>query len=389
MNRAVAVTGVGVVSGFGLGVGAYWDGLAGGGTACRAARRVDAPGMLVAEVDGLEIRDVVRSSQGRRIDRTSLLALAAARLALVDAGLADGLPAAATVALGLGSAFGNVQETETFLDRLIARGTGNPLVFPNLVMNAPLSYASIELGVTGPTAMVTEQEASGEAAIAWGVRQVADGTAAVCLAGGSDELTSGVVSLRSETGTASAGPARPLDRAADGACLGEGAAVLVLECAERAAARGARVYARISPHDGSGVAAPLHGWPGDGHAVARVLAPLLADADAVVAAASGAPALDECEAEALVLAGDGRRVPVTAPRGAIGDFGAAGALGVAAAALALRHQAMPPTAGCRLPARHDLDVVVGTARPMRLRAVVVDGLARGGMCRPLRLEAAG
>jgi 3-oxoacyl-(acyl-carrier-protein) synthase len=389
MSRAVAVTGVGVVSGFGLGAGVYWHGLVSGRTACRGARRVEAPGVLVAEVDGLEVRDVVRSLQGRRIDRTSLLALAAARLALDDAGLAAGLPAAQTAALGLGSALGNVQETETFLDRLAARGTGNPLVFPNLVMNAPLSYATIELGVTGPTAMLTEQEASGEAAIAWGVRQIADGAADICLAGGSDELTSGVVVLRRETGTAGAGPARPLDPASDGPCLGEGAAVLVLECARQAEARGARVYARIAPHDGAGVPAPLHGWPGDGRALARVLAPLLADADAVVAASSGAPALDECEAEALVLACDGRRVPVTAPRGAIGDFGAAGALGVAAAALALRHQAMPPTAGCRLPARRDLDVVVGTARPMRLRAVVVDGLARGGMCRPLRLEAAG
>src|SRR5262249_57953946 len=57
MSRAVAVTGVGVVSGFGLGAGAYWDGLASGRTACRAGRRVEAPGILVAEVEGLEVRD--------------------------------------------------------------------------------------------------------------------------------------------------------------------------------------------------------------------------------------------------------------------------------------------------------------------------------------------
>jgi 3-oxoacyl-(acyl-carrier-protein) synthase len=79
---------------------------------------------------------------------------------------------------------------------------------------------------------------------------------------------------------------------------------------------------------------------------------------------------------------------VTAPRGATGDFGAAGALAAAAAALAIRHGILPPTAGCQRPARRDLDVVVGSARRAPLRAVVVDGLARGGMCRPLRLEAA-
>jgi 3-oxoacyl-[acyl-carrier-protein] synthase II len=389
MSRAVAVTGVGVVSAFGLGVGPFWDGLLAGRTACRAARRVEAPGILVAEVDGPEVRDVVRSPQGRRIDRTSLLGLAAARLALDDAGLAPDPLERETTALAMGSAFGNVLETEAFLDRLLERGAGNPLVFPNLVMNAPLSYATIELGVTGPTAMLTEQEASGEAAIAWGVRQIADGAASVCLAGGSDELTGGAVSLRRETRTAGAGPPRPLDRAADGACLGEGAAVVVLEGLEHAQARGARVYARIAPHDGAGVPSPLHGWPRDGHGLARVLTPLLRDADAVVAAASGNPTLDAFEAEALDVACKGRRVPVTAPRGAIGDFGSAGALAVAAAALALHHCMIPPTAGCRLPARRDLDVVVGAARPAPLRAVVVDGLARGGMCRPLRLEAAG
>ncbi len=389
MSRGVAITGVGVVSALGLGVEAFWHGLVGGHSGCRPARRVEAPGVLVAEVDGVEVRDVVRSPQGRRIDRTSLLGLAAARRALDDAGLDVAALDASRTALGMGSAFGNVEETGTFLDRLIDRGTGNPLLFPNLVMNASLSYATIELGVTGPTAMLTEQEASGQAAIAWGARQIADGAATVCLAGGGDELTSGIVQLRRDTRTAGTGPARPFDPAADGCCLGEGAAVLVLEDGAHAAARGARVYARIAPHDGAGVPAPLHGWPEDGQALARVLAPLLADADAIVAAASGAPGLDAVEAEALTVASGGRRVPITAPRGATGDFGAAGALAVAAGALALHHGLVPPTSGCRLPARRDLDVVVGAARAAPLRAVLVDGLARGGMCRPLRLEAAG
>src|SRR5262249_61606329 len=97
-----------------------------------------------------------------------------------DAGLAPEALQPSRTALGLGSAFGNVQETVTFLDRVFDRGTGNPMLFPNLVMNAPLSYAAIELGTTGPSAMVTEQDASGEAAIAWGGRQVAARAAGVC-----------------------------------------------------------------------------------------------------------------------------------------------------------------------------------------------------------------
>jgi len=387
MSISVAITGLGVVSALGIGVEAFWEGLASGRGGCRPAGRVEAPGILVAEVDGLDARRFVRSPQGRRIDRTSLLAVAAARLALADAGLRAEELAPAATALGLGSAFGNLEETALFLDRVLDRGTGNPLLFPNLVMNAPLSYAGIELGVTGPTAMLTEQEASGEAAIAWGVRQIADGTAEVCLAGGSDELTSGLVRLRRETATVGAGPPRPLDPQADGPCLGEGAAVLVLEGLAHARRRGARVYAGLVPHDGSSIPAPVHAWPVDGGALGRALAPLVADADLVIAAASGSPALDTVEADALADALGRRRVAVTAPRGAVGDFGAAGALGVAAAALAIRDGIVPPTIGCRPPARRGLDVVSGAARRTPVRVAVVDGLARGGMCRPVRLEA--
>jgi act minimal PKS chain-length factor (CLF/KS beta) len=118
-----------------------------------------------------------------------------------------------------------------------------------------------------------------------------------------------------------------------------------------------------------------------------VLAPLVADADLVVAAASGSPPLDTVEADALAAAFGDRPIAVTAPRGATGEFGSAGALGVAAAALAIRDGIVPPTLGCRPPARRGLNVVTGTARRMRVRVAVVDGLARGGMCRPVRLEA--
>ena len=387
MSAPVAITGVGVVSALGIGVDAFWQALTAGLGGCGPASRVEAPGVLVGEVAGLEARRFTVSAQARRIDRTSLLAVAAARLALADAGLTAEQLAPASTAIALGSAFGNLEETAMFLDRVFQRGTGNPFLFPNLVMNAPLSYASIELGVTGPTAMLTEQEASGEAAIAWGARQIADGAAVLCLAGGSDELTSGLVRLRWETGTIGCGRPRPLDPEADGACLGEGAAVLVLEELAHARARDARIYAGVVPHDGSSVPAPVHGWPSSGDALGRVLAPLVEDADLIVAAASGSPALDRVEADALAGALGRRRIPLTAPRGATGDFGTAGALGVATAALAIRHGMIPPTLGCRPPARCGLDVVTGAARRERVRVAVVDGIARGGMCRPVRLEA--
>jgi 3-oxoacyl-(acyl-carrier-protein) synthase len=292
----------------------------------------------------------------------------------------------ARLGLTLGSGLGNLGETSLFLDRLFSRGAGNPLVFPNLVMNAPLSYASIELGVTGPTAFLTEQEASGEAAIAWGAELIAEGAADVCLAGATDELDIVRQEVLRDAGMVAAGEPHALDAGADGVVPGEGAAVLVLEPLTRARARGARIYARLRSHPGFGVPAPLHGWPREPARVARRLGPLVADADLVVAAASGAPALDALETVALATALGGRRAAVTAPRGALGDFGAAGALAVAAAALAVYTGRVPPTLAPTGPPPAGLDVVRGAAREMSVQVAVVDGLARGGACRPLRLE---
>ena len=134
--------------------------------------------------------------------------------------------------------------------------------------------------------------------------------------------------------------------------------------------------------------APVHGWPRDPAPVAETLRPLVRDADLVMAAASGNPALDALEAAALAAAFGERRVLVTSVRGALGDFGAVGALAAAAAVLAVDSGLVPPTLGLVPPARAGLDVVVGRARRAPVRVAVVDGLARGGFCCPLRLEAA-
>lgn len=383
----VAVTGLGVVSGFGLGVEPFWGGMLAGRSGLRPIERFAALGApLVGAVDGLEVRAYAQTALARRIDRTSLLALAACRLAIADAG---GLPASAPDQLGLvlGSALGNLGETTLFLDRLFARGAGNPLLFPNLVMNASLSYASIELGVTGPTALITEQDASGEAAIAWGAQLVAAGRAEVVLAGAADELDPIIVEVLRDTGAIDPSGPHPLDRRAAGCAPGEGATVLVLEPLSAARARGARVYATLVPHDGFSVPSPVHGWPADGTVLGRRLATVVGDADLIVAAADGAPVRDRLESVALAVAVGDRRPAITAPRGAIGAFGSAGALGVATAVLAVHHSRVPPTLGCESPRSSALDVVRDRARSAAVRVAVAHGLARGGVCRPVRVEA--
>ena len=385
MSAPVVVTGIGVVSPFGWTAEAFWDGLVAGRSALAPVRRFAsrAPGRLSGEVPARATGELARSPVGRRMDWTSLMALGACRLALADAGLAADAVPGERMSLALGSAYGNLQETATFLDRLFARGIGNPLLFPNMVFNAPLSYVSIELDIRGETSMLSMLEVSGEAAIAWGVDAVASGRAEACLAGGVDELGEVLHRVLEAGGELAAGAPRPFGADADGVATGEGAGVLVLERLDDARARGARIHARIRAPLGCSVPAPVHGWPRDAAALAARLVPAVRDADAVFASASGSPSHDAIEAEALMRV---THAPVTALRGALGDFGAAGALVAAAAARAVAAGTIPPTLGLGAP-RAALDVVRGTARQTPLRSAVVTGLARGGLVRMLRFDA--
>src|SRR5207244_13632355 len=115
------------------GAEAFWAGLLGGVSGLRPIRRFALPSgapILGGEVPPIAVADVARSAIGRRIDWVSLLALAACRLALEDAGLDPARLAPARTALGLGSAWGNLRETTVFLDRLFARWCGEPAALP-------------------------------------------------------------------------------------------------------------------------------------------------------------------------------------------------------------------------------------------------------------------
>ena len=106
------------VSAFGVGTDAFWDGLLAG----RCPLVPGWEGVPTGVVGGLDVRQVVRTPGGRRIDHASLLLLAAARAALADAGFAGGPPSGERVGLALGSSLGNLRETPPFMDRVFDRG---------------------------------------------------------------------------------------------------------------------------------------------------------------------------------------------------------------------------------------------------------------------------
>lgn len=390
----VAVTGVGVVTPLGIGRDAFWRALAAGRSACEGAPDSASVGELT--VPGLEL-----SPQLRRMDRLSRMAVIASRLALADAGLDAGAVPPGRLGIVLGSSVGNTADSITYLDRVLSRGpaAASPLVFPNLVMNAPAAYVAMELGATGVNLTVAQAEVTGESAVALGADTVRAGRADAVLAGGCDELsvilTAGYARTRALAGQCGGRRwSSPYDVQRSGVVLGEGAAMLLLEPLARARSRGSSIYAVIDGTASFALPSPRYDWPDSSAAAPAALRALVegrGTIDLICGGANSSRRLDA--AELALLAGlFGERAPavrVTSIKGAVGEHGAAGALTIAAACCALREQVLPPVCNLETPepgAPFAFAPRRGT--PASLRRVLVCGLARGGAGVALSLRGA-
>ena len=359
MPEGVAVTGIGVVSPLGP-LPEFWRALRAGDSGI-APEPAGAAGAVAARVRGWQARDHVKPTLLRRMDRCSQMIVSATRMALADAALELAGSAAESAGVVVGTAFGNLSESEDFLRGLFAKGPAlaNPLTFPNLVLNAPTGYVAIDLGLRGPNLTVVRGEASGESALALAYDTIATGQADVLIAGGGDELAPVLARIYADLDLLSPSDgggtawSSPFDRGRNGFVMGEGAAMLVLETRAHAAARGARVYAELAGCATDGIAASPHDWPteeaaasasGTGAQLAALgFDPAAAASTLVVSCANSTRRLDAVEA-ARIAAMLGEATPaalVTSIKGAVGEFGAAGALGAAAAVLALAHGDVP------------------------------------------------
>jgi 3-oxoacyl-[acyl-carrier-protein] synthase II len=323
----------------------------------------------------------------------------AARLAIDDAELRLDLPPE-RLGVVIGSAVGNVEESVAYQERLFSKGPSlvSPMLFPNLVLNAPAGYLAMELGATGVNFTVAQGETSGESAVALGAELIRSGRADVVLAGGADELSTITFetyrvgkSLSGQRG----GPewCSPYDAGRNGIVLGEGAAVLLLESHQRASDRGAAIYAEIAGEAAFGVPSSLYDWPRRIESVPEPLRRLMDErpVDVVCGGANSSLLLDASEVELVTrLCGEGAAsVTITSIKGAIGEFGAAGALTIAAACLALREQKVPPLChlSCPLPGAR-LRLAGNRVEARAIERVLVLGLARGGAGAALSLRRA-
>jgi len=387
------ITGIGVVAPNGLGVEDYWAATLAGMSGLGPLTRFDATGYptkVVGEVPGFTATDHLTSRMAIQTDRWTQMALYASDSALLDAGLdAAGREdfdeyemAVVTASSSAGNEFGQRE-----LGRLWSTGPEHVTAYQSIAWfyAATTGQISIRNGMRGPCGVLASEQAGGLDALAHARRVLGSGARLVVTGGTEAPLSPYAVVCLQSTGalSPSADPAAaylPFDDRAGGYVPGEGGAMMVLEDDASAKARGVRGYGIVA-----GCASTFDPRPGSGKPpnLGRAAELAMADAgveagdvDVVFADATGIPALDEREAEAIVALFGHRAVPVTAPKTMTGRLIAGGAaLDVVTAVLAIRDGVIPPATNIRPAERYGLDLVVGRARPAEVRTALV--LARG------------
>jgi 3-oxoacyl-[acyl-carrier-protein] synthase II len=400
---AVVITGIGLVTPAGADLTTFWNNVSGGHSAVRTISAFDPSPFstrIAAEVLGFDPLLYLDRKEARHMDRFAQFAVAAASLALADAGL-DPLPsslAAERVAVWIGSGTGGLATIEKQVGVMAAGGPRrvSPFSVPMLIANMGAGHVAIRWGLRGRCGGPVTACATGTNAVGDALRLIQAGEADVVLAGASEAAitpfgiaafcSAGAMSTRNDDPEHAC---RPFDRGRDGFVMGEGGVVLVLEKAGQAAARGARVYAEVLGYgtncDGYHMVQPRP----DGAGAAKCLSLALADAglapeevDYINAHGTGTQGNDAAETRAIKTAfGEhARRLLVSSTKPVMGHLmGASGAAELAVTALALTHGTVPPTCNLTDPDPEcDLDYVPGQARSLDLRAAVSVSLGFGG-----------
>lgn len=377
----VAITGIGVVSPFGIGRERFWEHVSRGCSGVRAIDAFDTDGLpcrVAAPVPAIRVRDVFGASgssdgggnQGaghlsphadpKRYAKASLIAVLAAREAWEDAGLRPGEPDAGVV---VGSGAGGIDIAERqYREFFTASGKRvTPYAIPVSIVGIVSSEISIALELHGMSHVVSTGCTSSTDAVGYAASLLRAGEAEVMLSGGADAcVTPGMMFGFSRMGAVStaynetpAAASRPFDRGRDGFVLGEGAWMLVLELEERARARGARVYATVDGYASTCDAYHRVQMDPDGDQIVRAMRLAIERSGRALEAigyvnyhGTSTVLNDAVESRSVrrVFGDRAERVPGSSTKSMIGHpQGASGAAGIAATALALSRRFLPPT----------------------------------------------
>ena len=369
-KRTVVVTGLGATTPLGGDVASFWEGLLAGrsGVAPLTEEWAEQLPVRIAARAAVDPLDVLPRPQARKLDRSAQFALIAAREAWADAGFTG--PATdedspvrpqrlgAVVASGIGGVTTLLDQYDVLKEKGARRVS--PHTVPMLMPNGPAANVGLEFGAQAGVHSTVSACASGAEAIGYAVEMIRSGRADVVLAGGTEAAIHplpvaafSAMMAMSKNNEDPQGASRPYDTGRDGFVLGEGAGVIVLESAEHAAARGARVYAEAIGQglsaDSHHIAQPEPTGRGVADAITNLLELHAIDPASVVHAnahATSTPQGDIAEIKAMhrVFGEDLAHIAISGTKSMTGHLlGGAGGVETVATVLAVHHRTAPAT----------------------------------------------
>ena len=399
MERRVAVTGLGAVTPIGNDAPSTWKAALAGESGIDFIRSFDASGYpvrIAAEVKDFDASAVASPKEVRKLDRNVLLALAAAKEAVADAGLNGFDPARVGIVFGsaIGGFLGIMEQSEVQRERGPERVSPNFL--PNVLVDSASGQLAISLGIRGPNYAVVSACATGSHAVGEAAELIKRGDADAVLAGGTEAcmhplILAGFTAMRGLVAEDEHPPraSRPFDATRAGFVMGEGACVLILEELAAARARGAEVYAEIlgygASNDAHHMAQPDPESVGVGEMMSAALKRAGVEPERVGyinAHGTSTPLGDAAETKAIkdVFGEHAYSLAVSSTKSVMGHcFGAAGAIEAMMCVLALRDGVLPPTMNLQnADPECDLDYVPNEARRADVDVALSNAMGLGG-----------
>jgi len=407
VSRRVVITGIGLLSPVAIGTEANWQGLVAGRSGVARITKFDPTAFdaqIAAEVKGFDPLQFVEKKDVKKIDVFIQYAIAASQFAMDDSGLTIGPGNAARVGVFIASGIGGFATIEREHSKLIEGGPGriSPFFIPAAIINLAAGHVSIRYGAKGPNMATCTACAASAHALGDASEVIRRGDADVMIAGGSEAAITpmgvgGFAAMRalSTRNDAPEKASRPFDLERDGFVIGEGAGVLILEELGFALARGARIYAEIVGYGASADAFHITAPCEDGDGAVRAMQAALrgvhpSEVDYINAHGTSTPHNDRIETTAIkqCFGEHAAKLAISSTKSMTGHLlGAAGALEGGITALAIHHQAVPPTINLEHPdPACDLDYVPNVSRATPIRYAMSNSFGFGGTNAALLLK---
>ncbi len=401
MKRRVVITGVGLLTPLAIGVKETWEALCAGKSGIGPITRFDTTKFdtkIAGEVKGFDPLDYMPRKEARRTPLFIAYAVAAARMALEDSGLAINGSNAHRVGVITGCGIGGLSVLEDNYMILVEKGPKrvSPFLIPLMIGNMAPGMISIYLGAKGPNTSIATACAAGSHAVGDAFKLVQSGRADAMITGGVEAVVtptcvSGFNAMKALS-TRNDEPekaSRPFDRDRDGFVVGEGSGIMIIEPLESALERGAHIYAEIVGFGMSGDGYHMTAPSPDGEGAARCMQAALDDAgltpdriDYINAHGTSTPLNDLYETRAMktVFKEHAAKIPISSTKSMTGHLlGGAGGIETVFTALTIQEGIIPPTINLDHPGEEcDLDYVPNKVRRARVRYALTNSFGFGG-----------